>query len=136
MPSVRAEIGSPDLRIVQQLGSAAFQGDPTGLQDEGPIRDFQGLGAICSTSRIVRPSLPHGAIALKMSWMTMRREPKRRLVEQQQPGLAHQRACRSQAFAARHRRVCQQLLPALSQAGEEFEQRASLAFSSALSSFW
>ena len=119
--AMRAEIGGPDLWILQQFGSAAFQGDPTGLQDEGPIRDLQGLVCHLLDQQDRQASLPQGDNRLEDVLDDDGREPERGFVEQQQPGLAHQRAPDRKHLLLAAGECSRQLLPALLQTGEEFE---------------
>ncbi len=91
--------------FASQVGGRAAEHDAARLEHVRVLAASSASAAFCSTTRIVVPRLVHLRERLEDLAHDERREPERRLVEEQQARLRHQRARRARASAARRPRA-------------------------------
>src|SRR5438445_13071719 len=88
LPSA-AEIEAPDLRIAAQDPAGAFGADPTHRQNIRPLTQRERLARVLLHEEDAEPARVDLADALEHEALERRREPRRRLVEQEHARLHH-----------------------------------------------
>src|SRR5689334_19848382 len=85
------EIGGADLLLVEQLASASAQGDHPVDHDIAAVRELQGVKRVLLHEKDVELLLPvEGLDDAEYLTSDERRQSQRGLVQQQEPGAAHQ----------------------------------------------
>ena len=98
-----SKIGSLDARVAQQLGRRAVEGDGSVLEHVAVMGHAQHLARVLLGNQDRRAGGMDRAHALEDRVEDLRREPKRRLVEEQQLRAATSARARAPASAARRR---------------------------------